>query len=67
MNSATISLVDARTLDAVVALFEAQLREHAITSCSEDLRLVTETVMRDGRYGFMLVAIAPDGCSVGVA
>ena len=67
MNSATISLVDARTLDAVVSLFEAQLREHEITSSREDLRLVAETVMRDRRYGFMLVARASDGSPIGVA
>jgi ribosomal protein S18 acetylase RimI-like enzyme len=67
MNSATISLVDARTLDAVVGLFEAQLREHEITSSREDLRLMAETVMRDRRYGFMLVASASDGSPIGVA
>lgn len=67
MNSATISLVDARTLDAALALLEAQLREHEITSSREDLHLVAETVMRDRRYGFMLVASSRDGTPIGVA
>ena len=67
MKLVTISLVDTRMLDAVVGFFEAQLQEHEILSSRKDLRQVAETVMRDPRYGFMLVASAPDGSPIGVA
>jgi len=62
-----ISLVDTRTLDAVIGLFEAQLQEHGITTSSDDLRKVAQTIIADRRYGFMLVASAPDGNPIGVA
>jgi len=62
-----ISLVDTRTLDAVIGLFEAQLQEHGITTSSDDLRKVAQTIIADRRYGFMLVARAPDGNPIGVA
>ena len=67
MNLPPINLVDAQKLDAVVALFEAQLREHEITTLRDDLRVVIQTVIADQRYGFVLVANAPDGGSIGVA
>jgi hypothetical protein len=56
MSLAAITLVDAETLDAVVGLLEAQLREHEITRSGGDLRAVAQTVIADRRYGFMLVA-----------
>lgn len=62
-----ISLVDTQTLDAVIGLFEAQLQEHGITTSSNELRMVAQTVIADRRYGFMLVASAPDGNPIGVA
>ena len=67
MSLATITLVDAETLDAVTGLLEAQLREHEITTSRDDLRAVAQTVIADRRYGFMLVARAPDGSPIGVA
>ena len=67
MSLATITLVDAETLDAVIGLFEAQLREHKITTSRDDLRAVTRTVIADRRHGFILVARAPDGSPIGVA
>jgi ribosomal protein S18 acetylase RimI-like enzyme len=62
-----ISLVDTKTLDAVIGLFEAQLKEHGITTSSDDLRKVAQTIIADRRYGFVLVASAPDGNPIGVA
>jgi GNAT superfamily N-acetyltransferase len=62
-----ISLVDAQNLEAVIGLFEAQLQEHGITTSRDDLRVVAQTVIKDRRYGFMLVASAPDGNPIGVA
>ena len=67
MSLATITLVDAETLDAVTGLLEAQLREHEITTSRDDLRAVAQTVIADNRHGFMLVARAPDGSPIGVA
>jgi GNAT superfamily N-acetyltransferase len=67
MGLATITLVDAETLDAVIGLLEAQLREHEITTSRDDLRAVAQTVIADRRHGFMLVARTPDGSPIGVA
>jgi ribosomal protein S18 acetylase RimI-like enzyme len=67
MGSLPVGPVDAEMLDAVVALFEAQLREHAIKTSRDDLRRVIQQVTDDQRYGFMLAATAPDGCPIGVA
>jgi GNAT superfamily N-acetyltransferase len=67
MDSLVINPVDARKVDALVALFEAQLREHAIKTSLEDLRVVIQTVIDDKCYGFILVASAPDGGLVGAA
>jgi GNAT superfamily N-acetyltransferase len=67
MNSLPIGLVDARELDAVVALFKAQLREHEIATPREELRSVIQTVIAEPRYGFMLAARAPDSRPIGVA
>ena len=67
MSLATITLVDAETLDAVIGLFEAQLREHGITTSRDDLRAIAQTIIGDKRRGFMLVARVPDGGVIGVA
>ena len=67
MSLATITLVDTETLDAVIGMLEAQLREHGIKRSREDLRAVTQTIIADRRHGFMLVARAPDGSPIGVA
>ena len=67
MSLATITLVDAETLDAVIGLLEAQLREHEITTSRDDLRAVAQNVIADRRHGFMLVARAPDGGPIGAA
>ena len=66
-SSSSIKLLDARQIDAVVGLFDAQLREHRITRSTDDLRAVAQTVVTDPRYGFMLVANAPDNRPIGVA
>ena len=50
MSLATITLVDAETLDAVIGLLEAQLREHEITTSRSDLRAVAQTVIGDRRH-----------------
>jgi GNAT superfamily N-acetyltransferase len=62
-----INLMDAQNMDAVVRLFEAQLQEHRITTCRGDLRSAVQAVKADPRYGFILVASAPDGNPIGVA
>ena len=67
MDSFAINPVDARKVDALVALFEAQLREHAIETSREDLRVVIRTAIDDQRYGFILAASAHDGSLVGAA
>jgi GNAT superfamily N-acetyltransferase len=67
MNSPPIGPVDAQMLDAVVSLFADQLREHAITISSDDLRRVVQQVIADQQYGFMLAASAPEGRPIGVA
>jgi GNAT superfamily N-acetyltransferase len=67
MDSLAINPVDARKLDALVALFEAQVREHAIKTSHEDLRVVTQTAIDDKRYGFILATSARDGGLVGAA
>lgn len=66
MDSPPIGPVDAEMLDAVVALFAAQLDEHEIATCRDDLRLVIRTVITDQRYGFMLAARGSDGSPIGV-
>jgi ribosomal protein S18 acetylase RimI-like enzyme len=67
MDSLAINLVNAEKLDAVAALFEAQLREHKITTPRDDLRMVIWTVIADQRHGFMLEASVPDGSPIAVA
>ena len=67
MATCTINSVDARHVDALVALFEGQLQEHSIDTSQENLRTVIEAVIADPRYGFILAAIAPDGSVVGAA
>ena len=65
--AATITLADTETLEAVIGLSEAQLREHEITTSRDELRAVAQIAISDRRHGFMLVASAPDGSPVGVA
>lgn len=65
--AATITLADTETLEAVIGLFEEQLREHEITTSRDELRALAQIVISDRRHGFMLVASAPDGSPVGVA
>jgi ribosomal protein S18 acetylase RimI-like enzyme len=67
MDSLAVNLVNAEKLDAVAALFEAQLREHKITTPRDDLRMVIWTVIADQRHGFMLEASVPDGSPIAVA
>jgi GNAT superfamily N-acetyltransferase len=67
MGTCTISSVDARHVDALVALFDAQLKEHSIETSEENLRTVIGAVIADMRYGFILAAAAPDGSVVGAA
>jgi ribosomal protein S18 acetylase RimI-like enzyme len=67
MAEHTINLVDGRKLDAVVALFEAQLQEHEIVTSADELRSAVQTVVAESRYGFMLTASGSDGEPVGAA
>jgi ribosomal protein S18 acetylase RimI-like enzyme len=67
MSLANIALVDAETLDPVIDLLEAQMREHNLTRSRDDLRTVAQTIIADRRHGFILVARASDGTAIGVA
>lgn len=51
-----IAFAEARDLDAIVALLDAQLREHDIATAPTALREVAKTVIEDARRGFILVA-----------
>jgi GNAT superfamily N-acetyltransferase len=62
-----ISLLDARQLDSAVALFSAQLKEHGITTRTEDLRSAVQSVAADARYGFIVVASTVEASPVGIA
>jgi GNAT superfamily N-acetyltransferase len=62
-----ISLLDARQLDCAVALFSAQLKEHGITTPADDLRSVTQSVVADPRYGFIVLASTVEAGPVGIA
>ena len=63
----SIKLLEPPQLEAAVALFDAQLREHGIITSIDDLHTVAQTVVADPRYGFILVAYAVDGSPAGVA
>ena len=63
----SISLLEARQLDSAVALFSAQLKEHGITTRTEDLRSAVQSVAADGRYGFIVVASTADAGPIGIA
>ena len=62
-----IHCIDHRNSDAVIGLFEAQLREHQITVSTKNLREAVAIVVDNPRYGFILLAMARDGAAVGVA
>jgi ribosomal protein S18 acetylase RimI-like enzyme len=67
MSLVNIQLIDSYTLDAAIALLERQLREHDVVVSRADLQAVTQKVISDRRYGFMLVATTSDAGPVGVA
>jgi putative acetyltransferase len=51
-----IASAEARDADVIVALLDAQLREHDIATSTDDLRDVTNAVIADPRHGFILMA-----------
>jgi GNAT superfamily N-acetyltransferase len=67
MDSIVISPVREQQIDAVVALFEAQLREHKIETACDDLRKAVRKIIADPNYGFLLAAVEDSGTPVGVA
>ena len=67
MNTILVTPLAESQIDAVAALFDAQLREHGITVNPDGLRTTARMVVADPRYGFMLVASADGGRVVGVA
>jgi GNAT superfamily N-acetyltransferase len=67
MDSIAIDLADEQQVDAVAALFEAQLREHEIETASDNLRKAVQRVVAEPRYGFILVAVEDGGPPIGVA
>jgi GNAT superfamily N-acetyltransferase len=66
MSSLSIKTVELPDLDAAVALFDAQLREHDIITPVADLRDVAHAVIGDSSHGFLLLALSKD-TPVGVA
>src|SRR5262245_48787113 len=56
MPSFSIRSVEFPDLDAAVALFDAQLREHDIITPVADLRNVAQAVIADASQGFLLLA-----------
>lgn len=76
MKPSTIAAIEiiseirlARTddLSAVVELLGQQLREHEIHTGLDQIRGVIENVLRDSRWGFVLIAIGREVNPVGVA
>lgn len=66
MPSVSIRNVGSSDLDAAVALFDAQLREHDILTPVTDLRRVAREVVANASHGFLLMALNED-TPVGVA
>ena len=66
MNSLLIKSVEAADVPAVVALFEAQLREHDIVTLAEGIRNVIHSMTSNPTFGFILLAME-QGSPVGVA
>src|SRR5689334_9266865 len=66
MPSVSIRPVEFPDLDAAVALFDAQLREHDIITPVTDLRTVVRAVIAEASQGFLLLALAEE-IPVGVA
>jgi GNAT superfamily N-acetyltransferase len=66
MQSVSIKTVELPDLDAAVALFDAQLREHDIITPGADLRNVARAVVSDPSQGFLLLA-STEETPVGVA
>ena len=67
MPCARINLLDARQIDSAVALFCAQLKEHGITTPADNVRLVTQNIVADPRYGFIVLASTVEAGPVGIA
>jgi GNAT superfamily N-acetyltransferase len=64
MPSALVTNVEPSDLDAAVALFDAQLREHDILTPVTDLRRVAGAVIANPSHGFLLLALT-GGAPVG--
>ena len=60
MSTVSIRSVEFPDLDRAVALFDAQLREHDITTPVADLRNVVRSVIANASQGFLLLAVAED-------
>ena len=61
-----LALVNGSTAETAVTLLQAQLREHEIDTRVELLRDVVTRLIRDSRFGFMLLAES-DATAVGIA
>jgi GNAT superfamily N-acetyltransferase len=66
MGPISIRLADLASLDATVALLQAQLWEHEIVTSETDLREVAQRVIADPRHGFIALAFHEQD-AVGVA
>jgi GNAT superfamily N-acetyltransferase len=62
-----VRLLEARQIDSAVALFNAQLKEHGITTPADDLRSAVENVVADPRYGFVVLASTIEAGPIGIA
>jgi GNAT superfamily N-acetyltransferase len=68
VNGVSIHAAEPRDLHAAVALLQAQLREHDITTPEAALRDVVRSVVDDPRHGFILLASSGDGaCAIAYA
>jgi GNAT superfamily N-acetyltransferase len=66
MSPVLIRSVGLSDLEAAIALFDAQLREHDIITPVADLHNVAAAVIANPSHGFLLVALS-NGAPVGVA
>lgn len=66
MNEISIKPFEMAQVAPVVSLFQAQLREHNITSSSDALTAALRTLSTLPQYGFLLTALS-GGLPVGVA
>jgi GNAT superfamily N-acetyltransferase len=66
MSAAIVSFLDSEHIDSVAPLFQAQLREHGISTSLESVLAVVRHVLTHPSHGFVLFA-SFNGVPIGVA